>query len=128
MGLRAVVAVALAAAMFSVLAVPQVLDPCAANAAEPRQRRGIGHGAHQNLEPVAGALQWRAVVRRAEKHKLLELAEPQMPITLRVMAGTASDEAAHAVRDDGELVEMEPRLEPLQQGRQVAREIGERKA
>ncbi len=60
------------------VAVAQVGDAGAAQLAQARERRRVGRGAEQQVDPVAAALERRAVVRRAEEDEVVEARRPAL--------------------------------------------------
>ena len=81
------------------VAEAQVGDAGAADLPEPRERRAVAADAEQHVDPVAAALERRAVVRRAEADQRAQLRAPARGPRLAVVARAARDEPAHAVTE-----------------------------
>src|SRR4051812_33005982 len=85
--------------------VAKVGDARAAKLSEAGERRAVPIDAEHDLEQVAPAFQRRAVMRRSERYELAENTTPRMVRCLRHEAGAASQQPAHAVRQEYQLID-----------------------
>src|SRR5450631_442602 len=74
------------------LSMMQVLDACAADFAQARERRGIRADPDQKIRPGSSACQRRTKMRRAEKDEVVEPLWPRVAGERCVVAGAARDE------------------------------------
>src|SRR5258705_5245293 len=95
-------AIAIAPVFVEQVAVAKIGDAGAPQHAEPRKRRRVRASPHERLQPVAAALERRAMMRRAEEDDRLQDVAPGAR-RIRLAVGAADDEPSHAVRDDREL-------------------------
>jgi hypothetical protein len=90
---------------FEHISVPQVDNAGAALPPDAGEGGRVRARAEHHVDDVAAALHGRPMVRRAEEHQLPQQSRPAVTAGLAVVACTASDQAAHAVADDGDLLE-----------------------
>ena len=81
-------------------AVAQVGDTCATCPTQMRERRHVRTQTHHRVEPVAAALQRRALMRRAKKYELAKILGPPVSCRMAVMTGASGNKPAHAVSHD----------------------------
>src|SRR5271165_3158680 len=100
---RAAEAVATLPIFVHQVSVAQVGDAGAADLAEPREGSRIRRLAQNDVDPIADALERRAVMRRAEKDELAQFLPPLAARLLAIGAGASRDEAAHTMADADEI-------------------------
>jgi hypothetical protein len=99
----------------------QIGDTGAAQLAEPRERDRVSTRVEQHVHAVATALQWRAVMRRAQKDERTQRTHPSLSGRLARGTRAADDEPAHAVADEHQVAHRNgPRRDhPLEQHREL---------
>ena len=106
------------------VAQPQVGDAGAAQLAQTRERRGVRRGASSRSTPVAGALERRALVRRAQEHEVVDArrASAGRLAVSAVVQRAARHQAAHAVAEHHQPLDRHRPgvVQPLHQLRQDA--------
>ena len=84
------------------VAVAQVGDAGAAQLAQPGEGRAVGGAAEDHVDPVAGPLQRRAVVRRAQEDDAFQAIRPAQAAQPGVVDRTADQQTPHAVGHHGQ--------------------------
>ena len=80
-------------------AVAQVGDAGAAHLAQPGKRCRVGCGAQHDVDPVAGAFERRAVVRRAQADQIVHPRRPGVAGHRAAVQRAAQQQASHAVAE-----------------------------
>ena len=86
------------------MSVAQIGNAGTAQLGQPRKRSAVGRAAQQDINPVAGALQWCTVMRRAEKDDVLQTIRPAQIFFLCAAPGAAYQQATHAVSEHREFL------------------------
>jgi len=109
------------------IAVAQIGDAALRTLPTLGERRGDERLDPEHLEPVADAFEGHALMRRPEKYHAAKPMRPGMTRARAVVHGAACDEAAHAVRDNRELLDRHrPGSEhPLDQISRLAAVLGD---
>ena len=87
--------------------MPQVGDAGTAQLAEPRECGRVRACAKHRVETVAVSFQWRTRMRRAEENDAAHVLRPRVTQRIGVVQRAACDEAAHAVAEQHEFLDVD---------------------